>query len=183
MPSLRPATNTDQQAIIELITNVYREYGETMCLENADKDLLDIEANYAQKGGAFVVLENSGDEKLNGNKHNRIIAAHATLPIDSEKGLVTFRRLYSTTEVRGTGVGVTMMGWALNWAIENKFTDVQFWSDTRFERAHTFFAKFGLAKGHTRDMNDGYEPYSEYRFTMTLPSQPIDWSKHIADLP
>ena len=60
MHTFRPANEADQPAIIELITNVYHEYGEQMCLDNADKDLLDIEASYRGKGGEFVVCEMDG---------------------------------------------------------------------------------------------------------------------------
>ena len=36
-----------------LIDAVYHEYGDRLCLENADRDLLDIEAHYMKAGGAY----------------------------------------------------------------------------------------------------------------------------------
>ena len=46
----------------------------------ADADLLNIEASYADCGGAFIVLE---DER------RKIVASHATLPIDPVAGILT----------------------------------------------------------------------------------------------
>jgi hypothetical protein len=43
-----------------LIDAVYHEYGDRLCLENADRDLLDIDAHYIKAGGAFVVLDDAG---------------------------------------------------------------------------------------------------------------------------
>ncbi len=129
-----------------------------MCLEGADSDLRDIEKAYRQRGGEFIVAEQG----------NQIVGSHATLPVDVDAGIITFRRLYTTRETRGSGLGDTLMQWALTWAAEHGFKQVVFWSDTRFTRAHSFFAKLGFEKGETREMNDGHEPYQEFRFTKSL---------------
>ena len=60
MMQLRPARPEDQAAIMALIDAVYHEYGDRLCLENADRDLLDIDAHYVKAGGAFVVLDDAG---------------------------------------------------------------------------------------------------------------------------
>ena len=54
--NIRKASNSDSNEIISLITSVYDEYGEIMFTEGADKDLLDINQNYHEKGGDFVVM-------------------------------------------------------------------------------------------------------------------------------
>ncbi len=154
----RDATVDDQPAIIELINGVYEEYGERMCLEGADADLLDLEGAYVKRGGAFIVAVQQGV----------IVGSHATLPIDPQAGLLTFRRLYTAPATRGTGLGQQLMQWAFDWSVEHGFRRVEFWSDTRFTRAHAFFAKLGFEKGGTRRMADGYEPYEEYQFTREL---------------
>ena len=41
---VRPAHPEDQIAIMALINVVYHEYGDCLCLENADRDRLDIDA-------------------------------------------------------------------------------------------------------------------------------------------
>ena len=60
----------------------------------------------------------------------------------------------------------------INWAIEKGFRRVEFWSDTRFERAHQFFARFGFQRdGRQRTMHDGHTPYKEYFFFLDLTVQ------------
>lgn len=57
----------------------------------------------------------------------------------------------------------------IDWARDTGFERVEFWSDTRFERAHRFFEKFGFQKsGEVRDMTDSVVPYSEYFFFLEL---------------
>jgi RimJ/RimL family protein N-acetyltransferase len=61
------------------------------------------------------------------------------------------------------------MQWALDWARSQGFQRVEFWSDTRFERAHKFFLKAGfLTENTTRKMDDGIQPYSEFFFWLDL---------------
>ena len=50
MMQLRPARPEDQTAIMALIDAVYHEYGDRLCLENADRDLLDVDAHYIKAG-------------------------------------------------------------------------------------------------------------------------------------
>lgn len=157
---LRPATDADGPALIELITTVYAEYGEVMHTAGADSDLLEIEARYAGRGGAFVVIE---------DKEGRIVGSHATSPVDPEAGLLTFRRLYLDKGQRGSGHGRLLMDWAVDWSRERGFRRIEFWSDTRFTPAHAFFERYGFTKtGEVRDMDDGALPYSEFFFCMDL---------------
>ena len=158
--NIRRATNNDSNEIISLITSIYNEYGEIMYTEGADSDLLDIRGNYHAKGGDFIVMVNEVDE---------IIGSHATLPINTKDGVLTFRRLYLKKNYRGEGAGKKLMDWAVKWSIENQFNRVEFWSDVRFKRAHDFFEKYGFVKsGEIREMNDGALPYSEFFFYMML---------------
>ena len=158
--NIRRATNNDSNEIISLITSIYNEYGEIMYTEGADRDLLDIRGNYRAKGGDFIVMV---------NEVNEIIGSHATLPINTKDGVLTFRRLYLKKNYRGEGAGKKLMDWAVKWSIENQFNRVEFWSDVRFKRAHDFFEKYGFVKsGEIREMNDGALPYSEFFFYMML---------------
>ena len=90
--NLRPATNQDFDAILKIIEAAYSKFGDPVFLDGYDSDLTNIEANYAGIGGAFVVLEDQGE----------IIGTHATKPIDSNAGLLGFRRLYLKPEYHGT---------------------------------------------------------------------------------
>lgn len=158
---LRSATNQDFDSIYEIIAAAYIKFGDRVWLDGYDSDLLDIEKYYSAIGGAFVVLENKG----------QLIGMHAVHPVDRNTGLVTFRRLYVRPEYHGREAGKILFQWAIDWAHANDFKRVEFWSDTRFARAHNFFEKFGFAKtGKIQHMKDAPDPYSEYQFFLNLDS-------------
>jgi putative acetyltransferase len=156
--TLRPAVAADTGGIIALIDAVYREYDDRVCLQAADGDLLDVNASYVAHGGAFVVLTDG----------QRILGTHAILPL-SAQGICTFRRLYLDFSLRGRGWGEKLMEWAMEAARERGISRVEFWSDTRFSRAHRFFERHGFVRsGEVRDMEDGHLPYQEYFFFWEL---------------
>ena len=156
---LRPFQTRYQKGVIALIDKVLREYGDRVFLEGLDKDLTDIDLHYFDRGGAFVVLEDSGE----------IVGTHAVLPLLQKPGVAVFRRLYLSPTCRGTGLGSQLMQWALDWARENGFKRVEFWSDKRFHRAHSFFTRFQFrTTGEERKMNDSWAPYEEYFFYKDL---------------
>ena len=99
MMQLRPARPEDQTAIMALIDAVYHEYGDRLCLENADRDLLDIDAYYVKVGGAFVVLDDAG----------RVRGTHAALPEATQARVCVFRRLYLEAALRGGPWGARLM--------------------------------------------------------------------------
>lgn len=159
MLQLRQGKKSDSEQLITLIDTVYREYGDVVNLNGADSDLLDIESKYLGAGGNFVVLTDG----------SKIVGSHAVHPLDRVNGLCTFRRLYLYREYRGSGSGHLLMDWAIQWAKYAGLKRVEFWSDTRFTRAHRFFAQLGFQKtGEVRDMDDGAMPYSEYFFFREL---------------
>jgi putative acetyltransferase len=153
---IRPATREDELQLVRLIDEVYREYGDEVDLEGYDRDLLDVEAAYREVGGEFVVMEEDG----------RISGAHATQPINRDEGIVTFRRLYLPPRNRGTGAGKALMDWAVGWSRKHGYRRVEFWSDTRFTRAHRFFARYGFVQAGIRHVEEGTLSFSEFHFSM-----------------
>ena len=150
---VRPATNTDRAAVIKIIGDTFQEYGDRLCLEGAESDLLDLEANYQEPDSAFVVVE----------IEDEIIGSHAVQRI--EGGKFTFKRLYIRADNRGGGAGDFAFDWALKKARQLGAEEIEFWSDTRFKRAHRFFKKYHFIKGEERHMTDSFQPYSEFKFT------------------
>ncbi len=126
---IRLATGNDQQAIIELIDAVLREYDDRVFVEGADADLLNIPANYFAIGGSFWVLEING----------AIAGSHAAVPDPGQPDTVILRRLYLQPDLRGSGWGQQLMQVTIDWARQGGFRHVQFWSDTRFARAAPVF--------------------------------------------
>lgn len=157
--SIRLATDSDSHSIIAIIDSVLNEWDDAVCLEGSEADLLTIQNSYHDVGGVFVVME------IDGN----VAGTHAVLPIDVATGLCTFKRLYLRKDLRGTSAGKDLMQWNIDWAKAHGFKKIEFWSDTRFDRAHKFFGKFGFDKGEqTREMNDSHETYWEYYFSKLI---------------
>ncbi len=158
---IRQVKPSDSKVLIELIDSVYREYGDKICLENFDSDLLRVPDIYHEQGGEIVVAELA---------NGPIAGVHAVVPLSIQLGLYTFRRLYVLPQYRGTTrVGYSLMHWAIEYAQQASASRVEFWSDTRFKRAHRFFEKFGFSKtGEVRQCEDSWEPYSEYFFYLNL---------------
>jgi putative acetyltransferase len=155
---LRFASNQDSDGVAALIDGVYREYGDSLNLNGADSDLLDFRGNYFERGGQFVVLESTD---------GAIVASHAVLPLKS--GLGVFKRLYLTPSLRGAEWGNILMNWAILASSALDIRKIEFWSDSRFHRAHAFFERFGFRHdGRVRAMDDGNMPYSEKYFSLEL---------------
>lgn len=158
---LRLATNDDCRGIIELVDGILIEYGDRICLEpgGSEADLQDIESGYRDFEGEFWVLD----------YQERIIGCHATRPDKEDSGVCTFKRLYLDPNFRGTTCGHVLMDATIDWAKKSEYRRIEFWSDTRFERAHRFFEKFGFQKtGESRNMTDSAVPYSEFFFSLDL---------------
>lgn len=144
----------DYQNIVKLIDTVYREYGDSVCLERADSDLLAIEKNYKNKGGCFWVWKEKGE----------ITATVAVVPAD-EKDTVMLKRLYLKKNYRGSGKANLLLNFVIEWAKERSYKKMILWSDTRFLRGHKFYKKHEFIRGDiVRTMNDGNIPYKEYFF-------------------
>lgn len=153
----RPVEQKDKDAIIRLIDSIFREYGDRLCLDDADRDLLDLSAHYEQD--AFMVLEDDG----------RIVGTVALKRAPDRPHTGYLRRMYLAPTLRGSGHADRMTKWALQKALELGMTRVEFWTDTRFERAHAFYRKIGFqTDGTVRTMHDGWEPYDEYFFAIDL---------------
>jgi putative acetyltransferase len=164
MFEIRPATNADQTQIIALIDQVLQEYDDRICLDNAEADLCDIKSSFVDLGGAFWVATNKGTDAV-----PAIIGSHAALPHPERPNLCNLKRLYVAKSYRGTGVAKQLMEVAIAWAVDEGFQSIEFWSDTRFTRAHRFFEKMGFkATGEIRHMTDSHEPYSEYFYSLKL---------------
>lgn len=67
-------------------------------------------------------------------------------------------------------MGNILMNWTIVEVRRLGLKRVEFWSDSRFKRAHQFFGRFGFRRdGRERQMDDGAMPYSEHFFYLDLP--------------
>lgn len=153
----RPATAADSDAIIALLDGIFREYGDRVCVEGSEADLKNLPAYYDD--GELMVLEDEG----------RIVGTVALTPCDQRPNVCWLKRMYLALELRGAGEAVKLVGWACDRTRRLGRTRIECWSDVRFERAHAFYRKMGFNDtGETRRMNDAYEPYEEFFFSLDL---------------
>ncbi|MBT4693749.1 MAG: GNAT family N-acetyltransferase [Planctomycetaceae bacterium] len=154
------ARNSDKDRVVALIESCYQEHGDQIILNGDDSDLLNLEGNYRGRAGEFIIVE---------DQQQTVVGCHAVIPLDQQPHACTFKRLYLHESLRGQGLGQALMQWALDWARSQGFQRVEFWSDTRFKRAHNFFLKAGfLTENTTRKMDDGFQPYNEFFFWIDL---------------
>ena len=169
MPYLRLANIQDLNGISALIDSVLQEYGDHICLDGAEADLRDISSNYFDRDGMFWVLVKQDAEPNRSDMKSPIIGCHAALANPNQKHVCNFKRLYLAKPFRGTQWGHRLMQIAIDWATESGFERIEFWSDTRFHRAHHFFKKFGFQlSGQSRVMHDSHQPYEEYFFYLNI---------------
>lgn len=165
-PAIRLATPKDVDGIVAVIDGVLIEYGDRICTTpgGSEADVLDIEAGYRSRGGEFWVAETI-DAGV-----SRIVGTHASRPDpDRPAEVCTFKRLYLHRDFRGTNCGRELMQVTIDWARDRNFKRIEFWSDTRFARAHRFFEKFGFQQtGEERQMTDSVVPYSEYFYYLDI---------------
>ncbi|MFJ3055263.1 winged helix-turn-helix transcriptional regulator [Herbaspirillum sp. NPDC087042] len=70
---------------------------------------------------------------------------------------------------KSTKWGNILMNWAILQAQCSNLSKIEFWSDSRFHRAHRYFERFGFRHdGRVREMDDGNMPYSEKYFSVDV---------------
>jgi putative acetyltransferase len=85
----------DRTLASQVISSVLSEYGLPWQPEEADKDVLQIEAYYLATGGEFWVIE----------QEYQIVGTAAYYPINRGKKAVEIRKMYLLPKVRGLGLG------------------------------------------------------------------------------
>jgi putative acetyltransferase len=110
--ALRPATNADLPAVWDLISRVLASYGITSNRQTTDQDLVDIEATYWDRKGAFYVLLR-GDSVI-----GTVALQHET---DAACELC---RMYLAPQHRGQGLGRKLLEHALSEARTRGFREV-----------------------------------------------------------
>jgi N-acetylglutamate synthase-like GNAT family acetyltransferase len=110
--TLRRATNADMPAVWSLISSVLQSYGITTNQATTDKDLVDIEANYWDRKGAFFVL-------LEGQ------AVIGTAALHHETDAVCeLCRMYLAPQYRGQGLGRRLLELCVREARERGFEEI-----------------------------------------------------------
>jgi GNAT superfamily N-acetyltransferase len=142
---LRAGRDSDAAGFITLIRDCWAEY--PGCVFDLDGELPELRAlasYFAAQDGALWVAEVAGAVV-------GMAAAHP-LPGTSDWEIC---RVYVAASQRGTGLAVALMEAAESHAQEAGAEMIRLWSDTRFTRAHRFYAKLGYVRqGPIRVSND-----------------------------
>lgn len=129
----RAASNADASAVRSLVFGVLGEYGLAVDPAATDRDLFDIEANYAARGGCFEVLVDEDD---------RIIGSYGLYPLHD--GTCELRKMYLERAFRGRGLGKAIMMRALNQARALGFTRVELETAAVLVEAISLYKSFGF---------------------------------------
>lgn len=85
----------DRTRAASVVSYVLSEYGLGWEPKGADKDVLQVEEFYLERGGEFWVIEHQ----------NQLVGTGAYYPIQRGKKAVEIRKMYLLSSVRGLGLG------------------------------------------------------------------------------
>jgi ribosomal protein S18 acetylase RimI-like enzyme len=142
---LRIGRDSDAAGFIALISACWAEY--PGCVFDLDGELPELRAlasYFAAQDGALWVAEEAG----------AVVGMVATHPLPGTPDW-EICRMYVAADQRGNGVAAALLGTAEAHARDAGAEVIRLWSDTRFTRAHRFYAKLGYVRqGPIRVLND-----------------------------
>jgi len=146
----RPGQDADAPRFIALIERCWADYpGCVLDIDAEAPELRALATYYAGRGGALWI---AGD------------GAGMIAVAPSAATAWEICRLYVDPAHHGAGLAATLLGLAECHAEAAGATDLLLWTDTRFARAHRFYAKQGYTRADTtRDLND-LAATTEYRY-------------------
>jgi GNAT superfamily N-acetyltransferase len=109
----RDAVAGDEAAIRSIVHSVLEEYGLKADPQRTDADLRDVQANYSERGGAFLVVISETDQ---------IVGCGGLYPL--ERGDCEIRKMYLLPPARGRGVGGALVDHLLELARTKGFKRV-----------------------------------------------------------
>lgn len=154
--SVKPANAADAESVIRLIHRVYDEYGFIFEPITEVPDLLSFAQHYRDPYGTFFVIHDEEGIVVGSVGVERLAETSAEL-----------HRLYLDADLRGRGLGRTLVDAAILWCHTEGIQYLVLWSDTRFDRAHALYERMGFRRTGERTLND-INQSREYRYERTL---------------
>lgn len=138
--------------VIEFIDAGYKSIGYShLELDTLDKDLNDIEKNYA-KPSCFKLL-------MDGYK----LIGTCAVKINSKKKESELKRVFVDPEYRGEGLGKRLSEWAFDYALKQGAELMHIWSGTYCKTAHKLYKGLGArdigVMRHIGGIDNCYERY------------------------
>jgi len=146
-PILRLVADADSDGIIALIESCYAEYPPNVLLvDEEEPELRTPESSFDR----FWVLDDGGE----------IVGTVAAV---DHGEFVELKKMYLAIGMRGSGWAQKLQLLVIDFA-RTLGKEMELWTDTRFERAHSFYQKCGWKMtGESRELHDASQT-TEYRF-------------------
>ncbi|MEE8154341.1 MAG: GNAT family N-acetyltransferase [Phycisphaerales bacterium] len=142
--TIRPGVDSDTQAILELVRELFGEYGLLLDPVLDAAEHYQPQTGFANCGGAFCVAWG----------RDRLLGTAAIHPI-SGCGCGELRRFYVCQEARGTGLALALTVQIQEWCLATSTSEIRLWTDARFQRSHAFYTKIGFVRtGRTQQYHD-----------------------------
>ena len=142
-PAIRAGRDADAAGFIALIGACWAEYpGCVMDVDGEVPELRALASYFAKSGGALWAAEAGGE----------VVGVVGVAP---GEGFWEICKMYVAREHRGSGLARALLEQAEGFARQAGAARLKLWSDTRFERAHAFYAGRGYVRtGAIRVLND-----------------------------
>lgn len=164
--SVRPGSDSDSEALIELIGTVWAEYPGCVLDVDAEEPWLRAPAAfYDERDGEFWVATDDDSGEL--------LACIGIKPVGEDT--VELKSLYVAASGRRTGLGSALVQLVEDTAVDRAARRIVLWSDTRFLDAHRLYTRLGYwPTGESRDLND-LSNTTEYGFAKDVLSSLFDF--------
>lgn len=154
---IRAGRDTDAAGFIALIGACWAEYpGCVLDVDGEVPELRALASYFSDKGGALWAAE-AGD------------AIAGMIGVAPGAGGWEISRMYVAREQRGSGLARELLERAEVHALRHGATRLHLWTDTRFERAHSFYARQGYVRAGAIRVLDDLSNSLEFRFV-----KPVD---------
>jgi len=141
----RLARDSDSEAVIRLIGDVFAEYpGVILLVDEELPDLIKPASSFKEMNGDFFVVERNGE-----------IVACVAYTLDSDQMCAELWRLYVQKNYRNEGLGSVLVAHIERIVKEKHVHFIELWTDRRFIDAHQLYQRLGYRKQkETRALND-----------------------------
>lgn len=158
MSTVRPVVDADVPQALDLVREVYAEYGQRL---NTDEEpwWLTPGPSFRASGGEFWVVEVDG-----------VVRATAGVKLHDDDG--ELKCLYVHRSLRRQGWGRRLTELAMDHARRAGRPRFTLWSDTRFVEAHRLYESMGFRRTGFRDLHDSNET-KEHGFELSLADPPV----------
>jgi putative acetyltransferase len=141
---IRPATNNDISSIKQVIFTCLKEYALPPGINGKDSDLDNIEKNYFCNNGFFGVVVNTNT--------TRIVGTFGLFSVNEKT--CELRKMYLSKEVRGKGLGKSILNSLINKAREKHYKKIILETISPLTIAISLYKQFGFKEITPREINE-----------------------------